>query len=231
MKKPSSDHRSESSQRRALVLLAEGAEEMEVTIIVDLLRRAKIEVVLASLERAQHVTCSRGLKIAPDALLSDVANAIDVGEATDLTDAPDVTHVGVVAGTAEEVRSTRLFDAVILPGGAGGAEQLAASPAVGEVLRRHHDAGRLIGAICAAPAALRAHGLGDGRKLTSHPSVRARVASDAHYEEASVVEDGPFITSRGPGTAFEFSLAIIRRLSGPEVADQVFKPLMLNTRS
>lgn len=170
---------------------------MEVAIIVDLLRRAKIEVILASLERAQHVTCSRGLRIAPDAALSDVCD------------------------------TSETYDAVVLPGGAEGADRLAASPAVAEVLRRHVEAGRLIGAICAAPAALRAHGFGHGRRLTSHPSVRARVAPGADYQESSVVEDGLFVTSRGPGTAFDFALAIIRRLSGPEVRAQVLAPLML----
>lgn len=39
--------------------------------------------------------------------------------------------------------------------------------------------------------------------------------------------DGLILTSRGPGTSFEFALAIVEALSGKEVADQVKAPLIL----
>ncbi len=67
-----------SNPKRALVILAPGAEEMEVTITVDVLRRAAIEVVLAGLDGTATVTCSRGLRITPDAALADVSNDYDV---------------------------------------------------------------------------------------------------------------------------------------------------------
>jgi protein DJ-1 len=38
------------SSPKALVLLAEGAEEMETVIVVNILRRGKVDVTLASLE-------------------------------------------------------------------------------------------------------------------------------------------------------------------------------------
>ena len=47
-----------SKDKSALVILAEGAEEMETVIVVDILRRAKIDVTLASL-CATSVACSR----------------------------------------------------------------------------------------------------------------------------------------------------------------------------
>ena len=39
--------------------------------------------------------------------------------------------------------------------------------------------------------------------------------------------DGLILTSRGPGTSFEFALAIVEALAGKEVADQVKAPLVL----
>lgn len=39
--------------------------------------------------------------------------------------------------------------------------------------------------------------------------------------------DGQVLTSRGPGTSFEFALAIVEALSGKEVAQQVKAPLVL----
>lgn len=63
---------------RALVLLAQGAEEMEVTITVDVLRRGGIEVVLAGLDGDAPVRCSRGVHIVPDAALSATSGPWDV---------------------------------------------------------------------------------------------------------------------------------------------------------
>lgn len=105
------------------------------------------------------------------------------------------------------------FDLVLLPGGMPGSETLAADGRVLALLRRQHAAGRLIAAICAAPLALHAAGLLAGVEATSHPSVRERLPG-AIYREARVVDAGTVITSRGPGTAFEFALRLVRRLAG-----------------
>lgn len=58
---------------KALVILANGAEEMEATISTDVMRRAKIDVTLAGLDSDQPVTCSRGIKIVPDKSLDEAA--------------------------------------------------------------------------------------------------------------------------------------------------------------
>lgn len=54
---------------RVLVPLAEGFEEVEAVTVIDLLRRAGIEVVTAS--RADSVTGAHGVIVAPDASLAD----------------------------------------------------------------------------------------------------------------------------------------------------------------
>jgi protein DJ-1 len=183
------------SEPRALVLLANGAEEMEVSIVVDVLRRGGVQVVVAGIDGPGPVTCSRGLVIVPDQGL---------------------------AGCARDE-----FAAVVLPGGAEGARRLGASAGVGAVLRAQADAGRLVAAICAAPSALAAHGIGAGAAMTCHPSVRAVVAAHADHRADRVVADGAFLTSQGPGTAFEFALAIVARLVSPAKAGAVAGPLLL----
>jgi 4-methyl-5(b-hydroxyethyl)-thiazole monophosphate biosynthesis len=50
---------------RVLVPLAQGCEELEAVTIIDLLRRAEIEVVAAGLDDGP-VTASRGVRILPD---------------------------------------------------------------------------------------------------------------------------------------------------------------------
>jgi len=67
----------------------------------------------------------------------------------------------------------RTFDAVVLPGGGPGAKALAANAAVGKLLRAQEKSGRVVAAICAAPTALKAHGVAKGRKITSYPSFEA----------------------------------------------------------
>jgi protein DJ-1 len=182
------------AEPRVLVILAAGAEEMEVAIVVDVLRRAKVEVVLAGLDGVESVQCSRQLMIKPDLALAD---------------------------------ATGVFDALVLPGGAPGAKRLATSAAVGQLLKEFETTGRLVGAICAAPTALQAHRVFTGRRLTSYPSFHAELAAHGKVEDARVVQDGNLITSQGPGTAFEFALAIVARLQGEERAAQVEGPLLL----
>jgi protein DJ-1 len=63
---------------RALVIFAQGSEEMETTITVDVLRRGGVEVVLAGLDGDGPVVCSRGVRLLPDAALSDVSGPFDV---------------------------------------------------------------------------------------------------------------------------------------------------------
>jgi protein DJ-1 len=119
------------------------------------------------------------------------------------------------------------FDAVVLPGGGEGARRLAESEAVAELLRGQEDSGRLVAAICAAPLALAAAGVGAGRALTSHPSARERLAAHGDYREERVVIDGGLVTSRGPGSAIEFALAILARLAGEQRVREVAEPMMM----
>lgn len=168
---------------RALVLLAPGCEEMEAVIVIDVLRRAGVEVVAAGLA-AEPIVASRGVKIVPDVALAAV--------------------------------SDELFDAIVLPGGAPGARALGADERVLDRLRAHHSAGRVCAAICAAPTVLARAGIVGGRRITSHPAVVAelRAAGFDVSEHEAVVVDGNVITSRAPGTAFEFAYALVERLVG-----------------
>lgn len=53
-----------------LVPVADGTEEMEAVMIIDILRRAGAKVVVASVDKLQ-VTASRGVKITADKLIKD----------------------------------------------------------------------------------------------------------------------------------------------------------------
>lgn len=121
----------------------------------------------------------------------------------------------------------KTFDAVVLPGGNGATDVYKGSAEVGELLKAQQSSDRLIAAICAAPLALQKHGIHTGKKATCYPACVDDLKKDYDYQEVTVVEDGNLITSRGPGTAFNFGIAIATRLVGKDVADQVFQGMLL----
>lgn len=56
---------------RVLIPLAQGCEELEAVTLIDLMRRAGIEVIVAGLD-AGPVTASRGVRLLPDVTLEEV---------------------------------------------------------------------------------------------------------------------------------------------------------------
>lgn len=120
----------------------------------------------------------------------------------------------------------RPFDLVALPGGMPGADHLHGSEELATLLRAQHARGALVGAICAAPAVvLKPLGILDGRPATGHPAFFAQL-DPAHRREDRVVVAGNVITSRGPGTALEFALALVAALLGDEVRATVAGPML-----
>ncbi len=180
-------------QKRALVLIADGTEEIEFTIVVDVLRRAGVEVVAAGLEGVDPVVCSRGVGIVPEAAFAEV--------------------------------SAQSFDLLVLPGGGDGARRFRESKALGDLLRTREKSDLPVAAICAAPSALAAHGVAAGRRMTAHASVKEQVAAHGQWSDDPVVEDGSWITSQGPGTAFPFAFALVARLSGEAKVAEVRTPM------
>jgi transcriptional regulator GlxA family with amidase domain len=59
-----------------------------------------------------------------------------------------------------------------------------------------------------------------GQAITSHPTVK-NLLNDYTWKNDAVVTDGSIITSKGAGTAIEFTLNIIRKLCDDETADKV----------
>lgn len=107
-------------------------------------------------------------------------------------------------------------DALILPGGGMGTENLSAFVRLHLELMRMDGEGKLIGAICAAPMVLGRIGLLEGRKATCYPGCEGDLRG-ASYTATAVEEDGNIITACGPGVSFDFGFAIVRRLCGEDV--------------
>lgn len=112
-------------------------------------------------------------------------------------------------------------DGVVLPGGMPGSKNLAASEPVARLSREVMRTGGLVASICAAPAlALGSFGLLKGRSYTCYPGFEEHI-SDGIFSDEHVVVDGNLITSRGAGTAGDFSIALIRYLAGDVAAVKI----------
>jgi 4-methyl-5(b-hydroxyethyl)-thiazole monophosphate biosynthesis len=180
----------------ALVPLADGFEEMEAVTIVDILRRAGVDVVTAGL-RMGLVKASRGMAIAPDMALDEALK--------------------------------REYDIIVLPGGLPGATNLEADARINDLLKKMANSGKFTGAICAAPVVLAKAGLLAGKKATSYPGFLDKMQlPGVTYTGDAVTRDGKVVTSRGPGTAIDFSLEIVDMLCGKETRDKVEAGLVRN---
>lgn len=176
---------------RVLIPLAAGCEELEAVTVIDILRRGGIEVTSAGLG-------ARGTPVRASrgtVLVPD----------TDLDDA-----------------LKQDYDMVVLPGGLPGANHLNDDRRIRELLQRMARQEKYIAAICAAPKVLADAGLLKGRRATCYPgALNARQLDGVNYQESPVVQDGILITSRGPGTALDFALALLETLAGKVKRDEV----------
>jgi len=153
----------------------------------------------------------------------DLLRRADVGVITaGLDDKPVRASRGMVLvpDTTLDQALKQEYDMVVLPGGLPGADHLNNDPRIRTLLTRMAQNDRYTAAICAAPKVLASAGLLDGRKVTSFPGVLDAFPG-LDYSSDPVVMDGKVITSRGPGTAMDFALALIEILAGRQKRDQV----------
>ncbi|RHX89555.1 DJ-1 family glyoxalase III [Leptospira stimsonii] len=177
---------------KVLVPFAEGMEEMEAVIIVDVLRRAKIEVTSASLQEG-FVTASRGVRLLADTSLDHI--------------------------------DFKTFDMIVLPGGNGGTKALASDKRISDFLIEAKRNGQWIAAICAAPSILvHQNILTNQDRFTSFPGV---VSEAPGYTGSRLEISGKIVTSVGPGSAFEFSLELVRILRDEKTMLEVKEALQL----
>ncbi|XP_019169665.1 PREDICTED: protein DJ-1 homolog C isoform X2 [Ipomoea nil] len=61
---------------QVLIPIANGSEEIEVVTVIDILRRAKVNVVVASVEKSAVILASKGVKIVADKLIDSAAESM-----------------------------------------------------------------------------------------------------------------------------------------------------------
>lgn len=174
--------------KKICVFFADGFEEIEGLTVVDLLRRAELEVTTISITEKKTIRGAHGIEVMADCLF-------------------------------EEMNFERI-DMLVLPGGMPGTIHLSEHAALQELLKQYHQRQQYIAAICAAPGVLGELGFLQGRKATCYPGMEGKLCG-AEVVTAPVAVDGHIITSRGMGTAIDFSLALIKVLLGTEMEEKI----------
>lgn len=117
-----------------------------------------------------------------------------------------------VDADADQVRAD-YFDAVIVPGGYAPDKMRLHRPMV-DLVKKMHDSGRIVAAICHGPQLLISAEVVKGRRVTSWPSVAVDLKNaGALWVDEAVVRDGNLITSRQPADIPEFNAAVIQALT------------------
>lgn len=172
---------------KILVAISNGFEEIEAVSIIDICRRAGIEVVTAGVE-GKNLVGAHNIKIEMDKKITEV-------------DSSD-------------------FDMIVLPGGLPNAFTLAEDKDVQRLLKEFKTKNKKIAAICAAPYALHKAGVLN-ENYTCYPSFEKKIKDDGYRDDKNVVTDDNVITSRGPATAVDFALEIVKTLKGDDIYFQV----------
>jgi len=155
-------------KKNVLVLVADGSEEMEIVIFVDLLRRAGINVDIVSIKDNDNlIQCSRNIKLLADKNINDIS---DYG----------------------------IYDLVYIPGGSVGVENLKSNPKVKEIIRYFYNSKKYVSAICAGPLVLKESLNTKDLKLTSYPTLKDQYENyidELVFQDGNVItSQGPATT-------------------------------------
>jgi putative intracellular protease/amidase len=116
------------------------------------------------------------------------------------------------------------LDLILLPGGFGTFPQLE-NAAMLEFLRKRAPQAEVTMSVCSGSALLAKAGLLDGRRATSNKQffdLAVRQGEKVEWvKEARWVEDGPYATSSGVSAGTDMALAIIAKLYGRPLAQQI----------
>ena len=133
----------------------------------------------------------------------------------------------IIPDTSIDKVQNESFDLIVLPGGLPGADYLRDNAQLQLLIKKQAQDNKYLAAICAAPKALAQAGVLEGKTATSFPGVLAALNNPSITISDNAVEiDGNIVTSRGPGTAMDFTLTLIELLEGKEKRDEVNRQLV-----
>lgn len=172
------------SDARILILATDGFEQSELEVPRDRLREAGARVDIAS----PGGEAIRGWQD------GDWGRTVQVDLALAAVDAAS-------------------YDAIVLPGGQINPDKLRMEASAVALVKRFHDDGKVVAAICHGPWLLIEADLVRGRKVTSYKSIRTDLENaGAQWVDSEVVTDQRIITSRSPDDLDAFCAGLVEEL-------------------
>lgn len=174
------------------LFLADGFEEIEALTVVDVLRRAGIQISTVSINDTPVVTGAHGISVMADCLYTDVTN---------FNNADWLILPGGMPG------STNLAEFAPL------CELLEAHAA---------DGGNIAAICAAPAVVLAPLGILDKKDATCYPGFEeAARKKGAKMHDAPVIVDGNLITANGPASAMRFALTIVKQAAGEAKSQEI----------
>ena len=120
------------------------------------------------------------------------------------------------------------YDAIVLPGGGEGTENLRNCDPLIRRIARQREEGRLLCAICAAPTVLQEAGvLEPEQHVTCYPTCQMEI--ECNWIDEPVVDHDGIITGQAPGSAMLFAVVVLSALVGEQAAKKVTRGMVFNS--
>jgi protein deglycase len=127
----------------------------------------------------------------------------------------------------DEVKIDEL-DALILPGGAPGFQNLQKNKTVLSMIKEFYEKKKIVAAICASPSVLATAGVLENKKATIYPGMEEEIKKGGGtIQDDLVVVDDAIVTSKGPATTMLFALKLVELLKDKEISEDVKNKVLL----
>jgi transcriptional regulator GlxA family with amidase domain len=189
----------------AAILCFDGFDELDAIGPFEVLQNAAnagadLATTLCTLEDADEVTASHGLRVGVDATLDDVANG-----------RPDLLLVPGGGWTNPDKPGVRReYDRGAVP----------------DAVAAAHERGATVASVCTGAMLLSRAGVLDGRPAATHAAAEAALReTSADVRDARVVDDGDVLTCGGVTAGLDLAVHLVDREFGQAVADAVTREM------